>query len=954
MTARPTPPFAEQLRHLRERASLSQEQLAHASGLPIRSIGDLERGARLQPDLHTLHSLASALSLSAEERQLLLDIHRRQADTQASGPLPRPVSRRARLAPQPTRPLIGRDAERKELQRYLLRPDVRLVTLVGPGGIGKTTLATDVAAGLAHEQAAFPDGVAIAYLAAASIDDMPLMVAEALDMQLSGMRPVWEQILDALRDQRLLLVLDNLEHLLALSGDALAAAIERMAAEAPGVRLLTTSRERLRLNAEWVMELGGLELPPASAGPRAERSEAVRLFVERARQAAPSFALDAESRAAVVRICRQLEGMPLAIELAASWARALAPAEIAVEVERALDFLTANNRDAPARHQGMRAALDHSWSLLNTYERAALARLSVFRGGFEREAAAAIADAPLPTLLALIEKSLVRREQVDGVTRYGLHELVRQYAAERLAVDPATQAATGARHRSFYAALLQRSIDAQTGAFTPEERATLDRNIDNLRAAWFQAAAAHDLEALATMARGLRVFYDSHGWLQDGAALYGVAADALREAGPEATAMRGLALGLQGFFLVRTGRLARARQLLDEGLRLQEATGSTEGLIELRYTFGIIEIRLGRYDEARGSFTFIAEATLARSDLARHWWAIHYLGRIALAEGRHAEAVRHYQVAYDTWHAQRYARGEAICLAFLGEIARSQGQAERAATLLRESLRVASTVRDPLVMGISLTYLGILALHNADLEEAHYLLTEAATIMRDMGDTWLLGIVLGALGQAALARGDGRTTLLAYREILQLVRAGEAGLTGELVYGLAMLLERTGSAGEALALLTAAQELPAEHDTRERGAALIRELERREIRPAPADDGSRPLLVWLEELCQRSYPQQLAAAAAAPATPAPPTLAPASGAVLIPETGESLSPREVDVLRLLIAGASNQEIADTLVISLHTAKHHVANILQKLGVATRTQAALRGRALGIEPRSSER
>jgi predicted ATPase len=243
------------------------------------------------------------------------------------------------------------------------------------------------------------------------------------------------QLIAHLRDQSLLLVLDNLEHLLDRESvmDNLA---RQILVQAPGIKLLVTSRERLKLDAEWVVDLGGLTLPVTNARRRIDAADAVRLFVDRARHLDPHFALDTGSRAAVVQICQRLEGLPLAIELAASWTRVLTLPEITDEIGRALDFLSQDHHDTPARHRSLRAALDHSWRLLNRMEQHTMAQLSIFQGGCDREAIQEVTGATLPLLNALIDKSLVQCARLRGVMRYTLHELVRQYAVERLAADP--------------------------------------------------------------------------------------------------------------------------------------------------------------------------------------------------------------------------------------------------------------------------------------------------------------------------------------------------------------------------------------------------------------------------------------------------------------------------------------------------------------------------------------
>lgn len=352
MREQPNHTFGAQLRHYRQAAGLTQEQLAERAGLTVNGISQLERGERRSPYPHTIRALAEALGLSAEAHAAFAAATRRHVP-------PTLLAARTNLPPQPT--LIGRGRDLVLARDILLHQGARLLTLTGPGGVGKTSLALHIGAAMETDPL-FSDGVVFVALATATTcQDVPLALARALGMTASGVQPLSEQVIPTLRERAQLLILDNLEHLLpGESGAQFAALLSELLAEAPDVRVLATSRERLRLRDEWVLELGGLELPQAESGPGVEQADAVRLFLERARRAAPAFTLNAEGQAAVARLCRQLEGMPLAIELAAAWIPTLAPAEIADEINRALDFLVRSDRDAPARHSSMRVALDHS------------------------------------------------------------------------------------------------------------------------------------------------------------------------------------------------------------------------------------------------------------------------------------------------------------------------------------------------------------------------------------------------------------------------------------------------------------------------------------------------------------------------------------------------------------------------------------------------------------------
>ena len=299
--------------------------------------------------------------------------------------------------------------------------------------MGKTRLAIQAAEQHLNE---FAHGGAFVPLASVgSIDEVISAIANAIKFTFFGPSDPKEYLLSYLHEKQMLLVLDNLEQLLLenpLEANIADLLIEILQ-QAPGIKLLVTSREALNLQEEWLFEVQGLAFPETAQMEGFEEFDAVTLFVQRARRAFPKFTLSEENRAEIAHICRLVEGMPLAIELAATWMRTLSPAEIAVEIESSLDFLSTTVRDLPERHRSMRVVFDRSWQMLSPQEQQVLRNLSVFRGGFQRQAAEQVAGATLSILSTLVNRTLLRRAAAG---RYDLHELVRQYSAAQLASEP--------------------------------------------------------------------------------------------------------------------------------------------------------------------------------------------------------------------------------------------------------------------------------------------------------------------------------------------------------------------------------------------------------------------------------------------------------------------------------------------------------------------------------------
>lgn len=479
--------------------------------------------------------------------------------------------RLVRLPTQPT-PLFGRERELLEIGERLRDPQCRLLTLVGPGGIGKTRLAIEAARAAAVD---FGDGAVFVSLAGlTSPDYLVSTLAAALEVSFREGEPAERQLLEHLANGEFLLLLDNYEHLLPETG-----LMQRILAEAPAVQLLVTSRERLRLRWEWLMEVDGLPLPRAN-GPSLQQSEAVRLFLHHLRRLHPDDApTDGHLRAAG-QISRLTGGMPLALELAAATTRVFSLPELAGRLADSADVLTLSQRDVPERHRSMRAAFEHSWQLLSPREQGVLARLSVFRSSFDVEAATAVAgDSATPSTLAgLVDKSLLKRENADaGDVRLSWHELLRQYATEKLDERPEIHEESLVRHARHYAACVEA---VQRGAsITPELFRMFAAEIDNIHLAWQSAVRLADHVVLGQLVVGLAAHQHLNGLGEESHHMFESAAVALRTVVyPLANCTRaqqialGKVLAWQASFVSNKDRgvVEKAQRLANEALGLLE------------------------------------------------------------------------------------------------------------------------------------------------------------------------------------------------------------------------------------------------------------------------------------------------------------------------------------------------------------------------------------------------
>jgi predicted ATPase/DNA-binding XRE family transcriptional regulator len=824
----------------RQTLDLTRDQLAQCAGCSVSALRKIETDER-RPSRQMAELLAQCLQIPPEEHPTFVKVARgveRVERLKTSGsmpaaiwPSPTPLNPVSNLPTLPT-PLIGRETELAALARLLRDPQCRLLTLIGPGGIGKTRLAIESASA---QQKLFPDGAFFVSLASlASPQFIAPAVADALDLAFSGPLDPKMQLLTHLRQKRLLLLLDNFEHLLE-GGELLAELLQG----APGVKLLVTSRERLNLQGEWLFDLQGLPAPPPDQIDGIEAYSAVGLFMQSARRIQPGFALKTEEQPLVAHICRLIEGMPLAIELAAAWTRVLSCAQIAAEIECNLDFLAGAARDAPGRQRSLRATFDHSWKLLTQDERQVLCRLAVFQGGFEREAAEQIAGASLPIISALVDKSLLRREK-DG--RYDLHEVVRQYALAHLTDEAGREPATRDRHCQFYLGLLQSRESALKNAALRQALRELTDEIDNIRAAWAWAVERKKFELIGPSVTGFGRLFELGGWLSDGIEYMEPVAQALR-ANPKDKAQQqvlGQTLAYQALLFFRWGRFSQALSLFDDSLTFLRPLNNPALLTHSLVYSGIILHLNGEITPAQ---TRLAEG-LACAEAAGDAWFAAYArlnqGYIASLLGRYEEGYEEMRASLALMRAIGDPHALTLGLNFISPTIIHLGRYEEAEACLQESLALCTELGNRWGIGTAYRFLGLAALAQNKLPEAETLIHYSLDVFNDLVRGWDIVRSLVYLGQAKAAAGDSCEARRIFLQALRMAMEVQAiPLVLDALLELAYLQAGAGQVGRALEISLCVSNHPAGvHETTERAGQLRANLESqltsRPLEAAPA------------------------------------------------------------------------------------------------------------------------
>ena len=626
--------------------------------------------------------------------------------------------------PRPPTPLVGREIEVARIAEILLGPECRLLTLSGPGGIGKTRLAIAAAERLAPD---FADGACFVPLAVVTAPDaIWTAIAGALGLHLRTAEEPRTQLTSYLQAKHLLLVLDNLEHLLEgvdMIGDVLQAA--------PGIRVLATSRERLALSGEWVLDVHGLGVPAVTAAdegelaPAWDRASAVVLFLQAARRANPQFTPAGADYGAIVRICEMVEGIPLGIELAAAWVRMLTCAEIAAEIERSFDLLATSARDVPQRQRSLRAAFEHSWHLLPADERRILQALSVFSGGFTRKAAEAVAGASLPSLAALMAKSLAVRVD-DG--RYDLHDIVRQYVAEKL--DQAHEAAAvRGRHGAYFISLAQ---EADAARNSPQYMVLVDQlelENDNIQSA-LSHLLAHERDGAWRLAGLLepywyrRPVYEAQRWLAR-----------LLELGDEPG--RGVAPGLRARVLfVLAGfepNLADLMAMMHDVLGLARQADDRRIMALALGALGNEGIFGGGFEHSEAYFAEARRLAEAAGDKATLATVLAQQGECVRYEGHYARAVELYTASVEL--AQEIGRTDLVAGTqfSLAKMALRQGDPSKALALIEPTLQVWDSSHDGVSMANAQILVARALIMQGEFKQAAATLDEAQAILHDTG-----------------------------------------------------------------------------------------------------------------------------------------------------------------------------------------------------------------------------
>ncbi len=825
--------------------------------------------------------------------------------------------------PAPLTPLVGREREIAVVCALLSRPEVRLVTLTGTGGVGKTRLALAVAAAASSD---FADG--ICFVALAPVTEPGLVVstiAQALGVREQGNRPLLDGLQDLLREKQLLLLLDNFEQLISA-----APVIAQLLVAAPRLHVLVTSRTSLHLSGEHEFVVPPLSLPPPHLPDLEALSqyEAVSLFIERAQAVRSDFAMTGENAAAIAAMCQQVDGLPLAIELAARRSKLFSPQALLPRLRNRLKLLVGGAQDLPSRQQTLRATIAWSYDLLDKTEKTLFRRLAVFVGGCTFEAAEAVCHTHqdlgvdvLDAVAQLVDKSLLRQgAQADSEPRLLMLETIREYALERLEESDEAEAMRR-QHAIFF---LRLSEEAQPKIRSAEQSTwgkRLEVEHDNLRAALRWTLECQEAEMGLRLAGALFGFWRSCNHTSEGRSWL---AQVLAQPGVKVrTPARAKALFGAGTMAFFQGDFPAARQFLEESVSIGRELGAA-----------------GRRDLAH------ALATLGHLVLLQ--------GNLSAARELAEESKQLFQEVGEVW-------GLAMVLSLLGEATVKLGDPVAARSFLEESVALFRVAGDRQRLVLPIDALGLVALQQGDYAGARARFEEALSLARETGDEPFIADALARLGTVALREGNYQQSAGLYQQSLALNRVlGNRDGIAEDLAGLAEVASLLGQPERAARLCGAVEVLrearnirlsPLRRAAYDRTVEGIRvQLDEAVFAAAWAKGRAMPLEQAIEEALEtkdepptgttfQQTNEEEASSFVLPGTPSSPPSPALSPHRALKQHFGGLTAREREVARLVAQGKSNRAIADELVVGVSTVEAHISHIFTKLGFSSRTQIA---------------